>query len=261
MTNPKTKVAAREAPSVLADMAAIYGMDKQAFELTLSKTVMPENTGREQIAAFLLVAKKYDLNPFTKEIYAFPSKGGIQPIVSIDGWMKIINSQPEFDGMEFKDNMEDGGDLKAVTCRIHRKDRSHPIEVTEYMGECRRNTPTWQQWPARMLRHKAAIQCSRYAFGLAGIYDPDEAERIREAQDMGEATVVSGEPEQGSVRPTYSQEEFTSKFEAWVQPIREGKKTADQLIAMIESKGDLTDGMKDTLRSIQPAEETETEGD
>ncbi|MCO2532685.1 phage recombination protein Bet, partial [Pseudomonas aeruginosa] len=32
----------------------------------------------------------------------------------------------------------------------------------------------------RMLRHKAMIQCARLAFGFAGIYDQDEAERIVE---------------------------------------------------------------------------------
>lgn len=34
--------------------------------------------------------------------------------------------------------------------------------------------------PKRMLRHKAMIQCARLAFGFAGIYDKDEAERIVE---------------------------------------------------------------------------------
>ncbi|EEW4602325.1 phage recombination protein Bet, partial [Escherichia coli] len=34
--------------------------------------------------------------------------------------------------------------------------------------------------PKRMLRHKAMIQCARLAFGFAGIYDNDEAERIVE---------------------------------------------------------------------------------
>jgi hypothetical protein len=43
-----------------------------------------------------------------------------------------------------------------------------------------------------MLRHKAAIQCGRYAFGLSGIIDPDEAERFQDAGiiDMGKAQVV-----------------------------------------------------------------------
>jgi hypothetical protein len=31
-----------------------------------------------------------------------------------------------------------------------------------------------------MLRHKAMIQCARLAFGFAGIFDQDEAERIVE---------------------------------------------------------------------------------
>jgi hypothetical protein len=31
-----------------------------------------------------------------------------------------------------------------------------------------------------MLRHKSYIQCARVCFGFSGIYDPDEAERIRD---------------------------------------------------------------------------------
>lgn len=166
--------------SVLVDMASRFGMEPQAFEATLRATVMPSNqeVSREQFAAFLLVAKEYRLNPLTKEIYAFPGKGGsIQPIVSIDGWMRMINNHPEFDGMEFVDNFEDGK-LVSITCKMYRKDRTHPVSVTEYMAECRRDTDTWRKWPVRMLRHKSAIQAARYAFGFSGIYDEDEAARM-----------------------------------------------------------------------------------
>jgi phage recombination protein Bet len=175
-----TEITTAPRKSVLIDMATRYGMEPQAFEATLRATVMPSNkeVSREQFAAFLLVAKEYGLNPLTKEIYAFPGAGGsIQPIVSIDGWMRMINNHPNFDGMEFTDTMEDGK-IISITCKMFRKDRSHPISVTEYMAECRRSTDTWQRWPARMLRHKAAIQAARYAFGFSGIYDEDEAARI-----------------------------------------------------------------------------------
>lgn len=167
--------------SVLLDMATRYGMEPAAFEATLRATVMPSNkeVTREQFAAFLLVAKEYRLNPLTKEIYAFPGKGdSIQPIVSIDGWMRMINNHPDFDGMEFEDNFNEEGQLYSITCKMYRKDRRHPVSVTEYMGECKRPTDTWQKWPARMLRHKAAIQAARYAFGFSGIYDEDEAQRF-----------------------------------------------------------------------------------
>lgn len=170
----------RQAVGVFATMAERFGMDQTAFERTVMGTLMPSNVSptREMVAAFLLVAKQYNLNPFTKEIFAFPAKGGIQPVVSVDGWMKLINSHSEFDGMDFRDALDNNGALTSVTCRIFRKDRTHPVEVTEYMAECKRETDTWKKWPARMLRHKSAIQAARYAFGFAGIIEPDEAERM-----------------------------------------------------------------------------------
>jgi phage recombination protein Bet len=126
-----------------------------------------------QMVALLVVANQYSLNPFTREIFAFPDKGGIVPVVGVDGWARIINSDPNFDGMEFAQ------DEDSCTCVIFRKDRSHPIKVTEWMSECNRQTAPWKSHPKRMLRHKAMIQGARLAFGFVGIYDEDEAERIR----------------------------------------------------------------------------------
>lgn len=174
--------------SIITDMATRYGMEKAAFEATLMQTIMPSGerpASKEEVASFLIVAKEYDLNPFTKEIYAFPSsRGGIQPIVPIDGWIKIINRHADFDGMEIDDQHTEGEGLTAVTCRMYRKGRSHPVAVTEYMNECKRETPSWKRWPSRMLRHKAVIQAARYAFGFSGIIDPDEAERIIEVESI-----------------------------------------------------------------------------
>lgn len=165
---------------VFASLASHYQMDVAAFERVVMQTLMPsgQTPSKEHVAAFLLVAKEHGLNPFTREIFAFPAKGAIQAVVSVDGWMKLINSHPDFDGMAFRDTLDAEGRLLSVTCCMYRKGRSHPVEVTEYMAECRRNTDTWKQWPARMLRHKAAIQAARYAFSFAGIMEPDEAERM-----------------------------------------------------------------------------------
>lgn len=190
------QVAALPAVGVIAEMAARYGMDKDAFERTLRATVVPSETSKEQFAAFLLVAKEYGLNPVIKQIYAFPAKGGgIQPIVSIDGWIHMAINHPEFDGMEFTDIIDDGK-LIAIACRMFRKDRQRAVEVTEYMSECRRETDVWKKYPARMLRHKATIQCARYAFGFAGIVDPDEFERNVTA----EAEVVDRQPLRAQVQ-------------------------------------------------------------
>lgn len=189
-----SNIAVIENPGVISGLATHYGMNKDAFVQTMRATIMPNGGGsvsNEQIAAFCLVAKEHKLNPFTKEIFAFPGRnGGIQPVVSVDGWMKLINSHPQFDGMAFVDQLGSDGQLVSVTCKMYRKDRQHPVEVTEYMSECRRNTDTWKQWPARMLRHKAAIQASRYAFGFAGIMEPDEAERMVATPETVTAEIV-----------------------------------------------------------------------
>lgn len=185
-----TNLPSTERRSVLVSLAAKFSMEPAAFEQTLRATVFPKDGSREQFAAFLVVANEYGLNPLTKEIYAFPTqRGGVQPIVSIDGWCNLMNSHPSFNGVEFDDHVsQDGKTVTAITAKIWRKDREKPIVATEYMAECARNTEPWQKWPRRMLRHKALIQCARYAFGFAGIVDPDEAERmgVRDATARGD---------------------------------------------------------------------------
>jgi phage recombination protein Bet len=177
-------VQAKDVPQTsLQVMASRLSVDPVEMEEIVMKTLISaKGNGQVSTAEFvtyMAIANEYQLNPLTKEIYAFANRGVIQPIVSIDGWLKIINSNPQFDGMEFDDISADGGALSAVTCRIYRKDRSRPVSVTEYMTECAGTSEPWKRWPARMLRHKATIQAARYAFGLSGIVDPDEADRIK----------------------------------------------------------------------------------
>jgi phage recombination protein Bet len=161
--------------SVLASMAARYCVNSEKLLDTLKNTAFKGATN-EQLMALCIVADQYKLNPFTKEIYAFPDKGGgIVPVVGIDGWLRIINDHPAYDGMEIE------GDDVECTVTIHRKDRTHVTKATEYASECKRETAPWKSHPARMLRHKAIIQAARIAFGFS-LKDPDEAERIIEAQ-------------------------------------------------------------------------------
>ena len=170
--------------SITTEMATRYGMEPTAFEATLRATVLPRTATKEEFAAFLLIAKEYKLNPMTREIYAFPKKGGgLSFVVSVDGWANIINSHPAANGMTFRDVITPDGKLVAITCQMWRKDREHPIEATEYMEECRRSgtgADAWNKWPRRMLRHKAMVQAARYAFGYAGIVDQDDAERFEQ---------------------------------------------------------------------------------
>lgn len=155
-------------------MAGKYNVEPTKLLETLKNTVFRGATN-DELLALVVVSNEYGLNPLTKEIYAFPAKGGgIVPVVSIDGWIRMMNDHPQFDGIDYEFEHSDDGKLIACTSVIYRKDRSKPVRVTEYLIECKRNTEPWKM-ERRMLRHKATIQGARVAFGFSGITDEDEA--------------------------------------------------------------------------------------
>jgi phage recombination protein Bet len=189
-----TLATAQPKASALAVMAAKVNVDPAKLHQTLKATVF-KGASDEELLALVVVANTYGLNPLLKELYAFPAKGGgIVPVVSIDGWVSMVNNHPAMDGMEFEEHRADDGKLLAITCRIWRNDRSKPISVTEHLSECRRNTEPWKM-ENRMLRHKALMQCARYAFGFSGITDEDEA------KDIAGMRNVTPEPETPKANP------------------------------------------------------------
>ena len=190
---------------LIQKFAERFSFDEDKIVDTLKATAFKVKDGTvsdAQMMALLIVADQFGLNPFTREIYAFPDKqNGIVPVVGVDGWARIINSHPSFDGMAFQpaETMitPEGGKPcpEWLECVLFRKDRTHPVTIREYLDEVYREpfkgnrdgksftvAGPWQSHTKRMLRHKATIQAARMAFGFVGIYDADEAERILEGQ-------------------------------------------------------------------------------
>jgi phage recombination protein Bet len=177
---------------LVGKIADKFGVDADKLLPALKSTAFRQKDNKEitneQMMALLIVANQYGLNPFTKEIFAYPDKGGIIPVVSVDGWSRIINENLQMDGIEFEyspETVTHKGKICHVwiDCIIYRKDRSRPTRAREFFSEVVRELSyscPWDSHPNRMHRHKAEIQCARIAFGFGGIYDLDEAERIIE---------------------------------------------------------------------------------
>lgn len=99
----------------------------------------------------------------------------MQLMTGINGFLKIANSHPAFDGMEVSHEWDDKT-LVSCTVKVHRKDRKFPAIATAYMAEYAKPTPIWKQMPSVMLAKCAKSLAIREAFiqELGGLYTAEE---------------------------------------------------------------------------------------
>lgn len=178
---PRTKA------NALQQMASRLNVEPQRLMETLRSTVF-EKADNEEFAALIIIANEYQLNPLLKEIYAFPSRNGIMPMIGYDGWLAIANRHPEFDGYEHNE-IYDGDKFIGVESIFHRKDRSHPIKKSVYLEEFKMPTDPWKQKPRHMCQMRSFCQGARIAFGVSGAY-VEGVEDEGDVQPMKQATAV-----------------------------------------------------------------------
>ena len=159
-----------------------YSFVRLIIQSALSRLTIWTQADLERL---LLTAERLGLDPLSNEIYAIEKaavagkKAQIIFVVGVDGWTKIINSHPAFDGMKFVESETGDDDLPIFfECTIFRKDRKVATTVREYMYEVHTNQGAWLTHPRRMLRHKSMVQCARICFGLGGVFEADEIERV-----------------------------------------------------------------------------------
>ena len=218
-----------------------FGVDPGKLMTTLKQTAFRQRGDKEitneQMMALLVVADQYNLNPWTKEIFAFDDKNmGIIPVVSVDGWTRLVNSHRDYDGLEFtySDAIAATPDGKPCPewCEVafYRKGMSRPIVVREYLDEVyvgKRGgySGPWQSHTKRMLRHKTLIQGARVAFGFAGIYDEDEAYRIIDGEHTRVASSTAGGANTQQLQAALEQRSQpaieSQRVEAFIDPISE----------------------------------------
>jgi len=177
-----TQIAKRET-SILVSLSERWGIETGQLIPITKATIFKEQAGKvsdHELMAFLMVCDRYNLSPFMRQIHAFYDRRGVVvPIVGVDGWVDLINRERRYRGVQFKVHEDEKtGKLIAYTCYLHVEGLVIPVDVTERLTECYRNTDPWNKMPHRMLRHKSLIQAARYAFGYTGIYDEDEGRDI-----------------------------------------------------------------------------------
>ncbi len=117
------------------------------------------------LLGLLRIAREHQLDPLKEEVaLALYEDTHWQAYITAEGYAKILNHHPAFDGIAFTQSDElINGIPQWMECTIYRKDRSQPIVVREYFEEVKGGQIIWQKMPRRMLRHKVMQQCARLA--------------------------------------------------------------------------------------------------
>lgn len=115
----------------------------------------------------------------------------------------------------------------------------------------------WAKRPYGQIAKCAQAQALRMAFPeMTGSQLTADEMEGKQIDDFGGATIdgAAGEIVQPKEPQPYSAASFSNNLPAWRAAIESGKKTADQIIAMVQSKGTLTDEQKKHIRGETTAQ-------
>ena len=158
---------------------------------TIRNTVAPKANDNE-LKMFLSIAANYDLDPFLREIWCVDMGGRNVITTSRDGYLKIANRNPNYDGMSSDvvragDNfVKIGDDVKhsygtnnrgpiiGAYAIVHRKDRSHPVYCFAPFSEYNKGKNSWAQYPSAMILKVAETMALKRAFSISGLVTEEE---------------------------------------------------------------------------------------
>ena len=180
-----------------------------------------------------------------------------RPSIWGDAMLALVQNHPlyEWHKEEF--------DEATMTATFTIKRKGSPVSHIESFSMADAQTAglsgsqTYKKYPKRMLQMRARGFGLRNQFSdaLCGLISAEEATDYQHVE-KGEPVQVN-EAEVIEEKPIYSEADFEKNFPKWKAAIEAKKHTAESLMAMIETKGDLTEDQKTQLKGVQrPATET-----
>ncbi len=158
---------------------------------TIRRTVAVGATDSE-LKMFLHLSRNYGLDPLAKDLWFI--KAGGRPVImtSRDGYLKIANRDPNFDGMEAdvvysgddfrktKDGVEhtygtqNRGTPIGAYALVWRTDRKTPAYVFAPFRDYNKGSGTWRQYPHAMILKVAEAMALKRAFSISGLVTKEE---------------------------------------------------------------------------------------
>lgn len=166
--------------------------------LSLLKSTVAIGATEDELKMLLYLSKEYNLDPLKKEIYLIKYSGRSSILTSRDGYLKIANEHPEFNGLESDvvyhgdklSKREDGSllieygpehlafdkpKLTGAFCSVFRKDRTKAttvfVSIRDYY---KKGAPIWEQYTNAMILKVAEAMALKRAFSISGLVTREE---------------------------------------------------------------------------------------
>ena len=161
------------------------------------KNTVAKNASDDEFEMFMHLAKEYGLDPFQKEIFFWKQKGRVTTMTSRDGYLKIANQHPAYEGMD--SNIIYPGDELEITksdiklksdsisnmskdpigayAVVYRSDRKIPTKIRvpfrEYF-KANNYKDNWKNYPSAMILKVAESMALKRAFSVSGLVSKEE---------------------------------------------------------------------------------------
>jgi len=156
----------------------------------IKKMFAPDAT-QEEFRLFLELSKRYNLDPFKRQIFLIKNKKRLNEpatiMVSHAGMLHLAHESGKFSGMETYVITKSGkpelicepNEIKGAVCYIYRSDCQKPIMHAVSFKEYYRRMPEgykniWDEKPITMIKKVAEAGALRRAFDTGGLYAAEE---------------------------------------------------------------------------------------
>ena len=258
--------------SVPAQQTALVAQPRQQFDLS-PQTFEQALTFCDYLANSDLVPKDFKGKPENCLIaIQWGAELGLKPLQALQN-LAIINGRPALWGdavlaivrasplCEYVTESDDG---HTATCKVKRRGESEEIrkfsmDDAKTAGLLGKAGP-WTQYPKRMRQMRARAFALRDVFTdvLRGMAIAEEIMDIQPASSDEPKRVVATVVQPDEL-PLYSDTDFSENLPKWWTLIASGRKSADDLIAMLQTKARFTAEQLNQIRN--PPRDEEESGD
>jgi len=229
----------------------------QAAEMLSSSQMVPrcyQGKPQDTLVA-MMMGNELGLNPIQSLQNIAVING--KPSIYGDALLALVQNHKAFGGHEESFNES----TMTATCTVWRKGDKLKHTVTFSQEDAKKaslwgKSGPWSQYPKRMLMWRARGYALRdkFADALGGLIT------VEEAQDIPPDASDAPRDQPAKELPPYPVAQFAENLPKWLSVIKSGKRTADEIMAMVQTKGTLTESQKAEIRGeVTDAEFTETE--